>query len=253
MEILVMLFFAILGLLIGSFLNVCIYRIPREEEIVYTPSHCMHCNTRIKWYDLIPVFSFLVLKGRCRSCGKTLSLQYPLIELVNGLVYGGIFWLYGMQIETLLFSALFSILLVISLIDLRHYIIPNGLVVAIIALGLIHLILNYERWLDYVIGFFAVSVVLLLMAIITRGSMGGGDIKLMAAAGLLLGWELILLALMIGSIIGSVVGLTLMAMKIITRKQMIPFGPFLSAGIFIAALFGHDIFIWYFNTMIDKV
>ncbi len=249
MTIMMIAFVFIFGLLIGSFLNVCIYRIPREEEIVYTPSHCMSCGTRIRWFDLLPVISYLLLKGKCRSCKQKLSLQYPAVEFVNGLAYVGIYLIYGFNKDLIIYCALFSILVVVSLIDYSHQIIPNGLVIALLILGLIHLAFNLDQWLTYLIGFFAVSLILFIIAIITRGNMGGGDIKLMAAAGLLIGWKYILLALMLASILGSVIGLTLMALKVITRKQMIPFGPFLSAGIFIAALYGEHIIEWYLGLM----
>lgn len=244
-------FIFILGLLIGSFLNVCIYRIPREEEIVYTPSHCMSCSKRINWYDLLPVLSYILLRGKCRNCKQKLSFQYPAVEFCNGLAYVGIFLIYGVSKETLIVCALFSILLVIAFIDYSHYIIPNGLVIALFVLALIHLVFDLNQWLAYVIGFFAASACLLIIAIISRGKMGGGDIKLMAVAGLLIGWKYILLALMLGSILGSIIGITLMAFKIIRRNQMIPFGPFLSAGILIAAIYGQQIIDWYLNFIIS--
>lgn len=240
----------LLGTLIGSFLNVCIYRIPRKEDIVYTPSHCFNCSNPIKWYDLVPVVSYILLLGKCRHCKTKISLQYPIIELLNGAAYMGIFCIYGLSKETFIYSALFSILLVIALIDLKHFIIPNGLVIALTVLALINLALDYPNWLNYVIGFFCVSLILLGIAVITRGKMGGGDIKLMAAAGLLLGWQHILLALMLGSIIGAFIGIVLIATKVITRKQMIPFGPFLSLGIMLSVLFYEPLIFWYVHDLL---
>lgn len=239
-----------LGLLIGSFLNVCIFRIPKKEDIVFTPSHCTNCSNPIRWYDLIPVISYIFLGGKCRHCKAKISIIYPIIELLNGAAYMGIFCIYGPSKETVIYSALFSILLVISMIDLKHSIIPNGLVIAIMVLAVINLGFDFSNWISYTIGFFCVSGILLLIAVITGGKMGGGDIKLMAAAGLLLGWEKILLALMIGAIIGAVIGIALIVMKVITRKQMIPFGPFLSLGIIISALFFESILNWYINSVL---
>jgi leader peptidase (prepilin peptidase)/N-methyltransferase len=230
-----------LGLLIGSFLNVCIYRIPRKEDIVYTPSHCFNCGSRVKWYDLIPVLSYILLGGKCRQCHEKISKQYPIIELSNGAAYMGIYWLYGISFQTVLVMALFSVLLVISIIDIRHSMIPNGLVLFIAIIAIIHLILNNDNIIQYIIGFFAVSGLLFLIAIITRGQMGGGDIKLMAVSGLFLGWQNIILALFIGSVIGSVIGLILIGLKVVKRKQRIPFGPFLAMGILISELFGTTI------------
>lgn len=245
-----MLIGTILGLLFGSFLNVCIYRIPRKEEIVYTPSHCFSCGHQLKWYDLFPVITYILLRGKCRYCQAKISIQYPIIELSNGAAYMGIFAIYGLSKETIIYSALFSILLVIGMIDYKHYIIPNGLVIALALLGIVHMFLDTQNTFRYIIGFFVASVILLLIAVVTRGKMGGGDIKLMAAAGLLLGWQKILLALLLGSVVGAVIGITLMLFKIIKREQMIPFGPFLAVGIMVSALFGESIISWYLSLIL---
>lgn len=239
-----------LGILIGSFLNVCIYRLPKKEEVVFTPSHCTYCNTPLRWVDLIPLFSYLFLGGKCRYCKNKISIQYPLIELLNGAAYMGIFALYGASLQTVILSALFSILLVLSVIDIKYLLIPNGLILAIMVLGLLQIGLDPRNWFSYLLGFFAASSLLLLISIITRGKMGGGDIKLMATAGLLLGWQKIILALFIGSFFGAVLGLVLMGFKVIERKQMIPFGPFLSLGILIAALFSEPIINFYLHLFI---
>jgi leader peptidase (prepilin peptidase) / N-methyltransferase len=231
----------VVGILIGSFLNVCIYRIPREEDIVYTPSHCMHCKKPIPWYDLFPLVSWILLRGQCRYCKAKLSIQYPLIELINGVAYVALLGIFGLNFQMGVLCFLFSALLVISLIDLRYQIIPNGIVIFLVCLGVADIVLNKPVLTDRMIGFFAVSIPLLIIHIITNGNMGMGDVKLMAACGLILGWQQILLALMIGSILGSVVGLTLIALKVMSRKQQIPFGPYLSMGILIAAVFGKEI------------
>ncbi|NDL66248.1 prepilin peptidase [Anaerotalea alkaliphila] len=242
----------VLGLLVGSFLNVCIFRIPREEEIVFTPSHCMACNARIRWYDLVPVFSYLALGGKCRNCGARLSPQYPLVEALNGAAYLFVFLWKGFQWETLVLWILFSTLLVVAVIDLGHYIIPDGIVLFLGTAAAIHtvarVLASQASLADHIIGFFAASGILLLMAVLSGGKMGGGDIKLMAVCGLLLGWQKIFLALMLGSVIGSVVGIALLATKVIRRNQMIPFGPFLSIGIFSSMAWGDRIIAWYLNS-----
>lgn len=240
----------LLGLLIGSFLNVCIYRIPRHEEIVYTPSHCMACGHTLRWYELFPVFSYLTLGGKCKNCKIHISKQYPIIELINGLAYGFLYMYYGLSIDTVLMMALFSVLLVVFMIDYKTLTIPNGLVIFIGVLGVVNTFYHRDEWITYVIGFFAASLVLLLIAIITKGKMGGGDIKLMAVAGLVIGWQNILLALFIGSIFGAIIGLTLIALKVMDRKEMIPFGPYLCVGIMISALYGAQIIEWYLKVVI---
>ncbi len=234
----------LIGISIGSFLNVCIYRIPKKEDIVFERSHCMSCGNVLKWYELIPLFSFLVQGGKCRNCKTKLSVQYPLIELLNGLIYVWIFMAKGFQPESILFCICASVLIVISVIDWRTYEIPFGCNIIIGILGIVRVILDLAHWYDYVIGFFAVSGLFLIIYWITKGrGIGGGDIKLMAAAGLLLGWQNILLALMIGSIAGSVIHLTLM--KVQGKDRVLAFGPYLAFGIFTAMLYGNEIITWY--------
>ena len=234
----------LIGISIGSFLNVCIYRIPKKEDIVFERSHCMSCGNVLKWYELIPLFSFLVQGGKCRNCKTKLSVQYPLIELLNGLIYVWIFMAKGFQPESILFCICASVLIVISVIDWRTFEIPFGCNIIIGILGIVRVFLNLAHWYDYVIGFFAVSGLFLIIYWITKGrGIGGGDIKLMAAAGLLLGWQNILLSLMIGSIAGSVIHLALM--KIQGKDRVLAFGPYLAFGIFISMLYGNDIITWY--------
>lgn len=236
----------LIGISIGSFLNVCIYRIPKKEDMVFERSHCMSCGNVLKWYELIPLFSFLVQGGKCRNCKTKLSVQYPLIELLNGLIYVWIFMAKGFHPESILFCICASVLIVISVIDWRTYEIPFGCNIVIGILGIVRVILDLAHWYDYVIGFFAVSGLFLIIYWITKGrGIGGGDIKLMAAAGLLLGWQNILLALMIGSIAGSVIHLTLM--KVQGKDRVLAFGPYLAFGIFISMLYGNNLITWYLS------
>ncbi len=237
----------VLGLVIGSFLNVCIYRIPRNEEIVYTPSHCMTCGRSVKWYDLFPVVSYLILGGKCRHCKTKLSKQYPIIELSNGAAYLGIFYYLGLTWEALAMSVLFSVLLVLSMIDISHQIIPNKILIFLFMLSLPYVLLISRTYVESIIGFFSASGLLYIIALLAKGQMGGGDIKLMAVCGFVLGWQNILLALMLGSIVGAVVGIFLLISGVVKKKQLIPFGPYLSIGIMIAALFGKEIISWYLD------
>lgn len=239
------LFVIILGLLIGSFLNVCIYRIPKEETIILGRSHCIHCKNNIQWYDLIPVISYIVLRGHCRYCKQNLSIQYPLVELLNGVAYLGIYSMYGISFQTVIYCLLVSTLIVISIIDSYHYIIPDKINIFILILGIITLVYNYENWLNYFLGFFAASIILYVTAIVSKGGMGGGDIKLMAVTGLLIGWQNILIALVVGSIVGSIISILLLIVK--KGQRTIPFGPYLSIGILFAILYGQEFLIWYLN------
>ena len=190
------------GVVIGSFLNVCIYRIPEKKTIVTERSHCMKCGYTLSWYDMIPVFSWLALGGKCRKCKTKLSPQYPLVEAANGILYVVVFAVCGIRVESVLFCLLVSALLVLSVIDFRTFEIPFGINVFIFSLGVIRVVLDYSHWYTYLIGLLAVSVPLELILLLSKGrAIGGGDVKLMGAAGLLLGWKCIVLAFLIGCIV----------------------------------------------------
>lgn len=236
------------GIIIGSFLNVCIYRLPNKENIVTTRSHCMQCGCQLKWYDLIPLFSWLALGGRCRNCKAEISVQYPIIEALNGSFYLLVFSRFGVSIECLLFCLLASALLVLSVIDFRTYEIPFGINVFVAGLGLVRILTDWQNWAEYVIGFFSVSAVLYLLYLLTKGKgIGGGDIKLMAASGLLLGWKCNILAFLLGCIIGSVCHV--LRMRITKADHVLALGPYLSIGIFICALWGNDLIAWYMSML----
>ncbi len=200
-------------------------------------------------YDLIPLFSWVALGGRCRKCKARISVQYPVIEALNGVLWLTIFFVYGISIETVLYCIMASALLALSVIDFRTYEIPFGFNLMIAALGLIRVLTDLPNWTAYVIGFFAVSVPLYLLYFVTKGrGIGGGDIKLMAAAGLLLGWKPVILAFLIGCVLGSVIHVIRMRVadaKGSKAEHVLAMGPYLSAGIFIAALWGDWIVTWY--------
>lgn len=232
------------GIVIGSFLNVCIYRIPKHEDIVKTRSHCMSCGYQLKWYDMFPVFSYLFLGGKCRKCGAKLSVQYPLIEAANGILYTMIVWMNGVNVESLLYCLLTSALIVLSVIDFRTYEIPLGINLFILALGLIRVATDYRNFPDYLIGFLSVSAVLAVLYYVSKGrAIGGGDVKLMAVCGLLLGWKLIIMAFLLGCIFGAVIHV--IRMRVSGEDHVLAMGPYLSMGVFIAALWGNQLLTWY--------
>lgn len=231
------------GIIFGSFLNVCIYRIPEKKDIV-TRSHCMECGYQLAWYDLIPVFSYLFLKGRCRKCGTKISVQYPLIELLNGCLWLLIFYCYGFELKSVLYCVLISILIVISVIDFRTYEIPPVLCAGIGVLGIVQVIADRDNWLNYVIGFFSISIFLLILYYASKGrAIGGGDVKLMAAVGLLLGWKLTVFSFIAGCLLGSVIHSV--RMKISKEGNVLAMGPYLAGGILCALLFGNQFIHWY--------
>ena len=232
------------GIVIGSFLNVCILRIPEGESVVTNRSHCMNCGYQLKWYDLVPLFSYLFLGGKCRKCKAHISKQYPIVEAANGILWILVFAVNGISIDSVLYCLMASALLTLSVIDFRTYEIPFGINVFILTLGLIHLVFHLEDWLTYVIGLLLVSTFLQILVVATKGrAMGGGDVKLMAAAGLLIGWQNSLLALFLGCIVGSVIHL--IRMKISDQDHMLAMGPYLSVGIFVAVLWGGQFLDWY--------
>ena len=237
-------FFALYVIVIGSFLNVLILRLPLKESITLKRSHCMTCGHTLSWYELIPLFSYLFLGGKCRHCKAHISVQYPIVEAANGILYVVFFLAKGITVETFLYCLAASALLALSVIDWRTQEIPLGFILFILTLGLVRLFTDLENWSQYVIGLFAVSVFLLLIDLVTKGrGIGHGDIKLMAATGLLLGWKLIIIAFIMACIIGTVVHLIRMAVKKVGRK--LAFGPYLSMGICIAMIWGEQLVSWY--------
>lgn len=232
------------GILVGSFLNVCIYRIPRHESIVTTPSHCMSCGYGLKWYDLVPVFSWLCLRGKCRKCKAPISVQYPIVEAANGVLWILVIALRGLNVEGILYCLFASALLVLSVIDFRTYEIPFGINVFIALLGGVRLVTDRENWLLYVLGAVLVSGIFYIVYLVTGGrGMGGGDIKLMAAAGLLLGAPKVFLAMLIGCAVAVVVHP--IRMKLSGEDHRLAFGPYLAMGLFLSAVAGDPVIGWY--------
>lgn len=246
LETLLYLLIFLYGIVIGSFLNVCMIRIPEKQSIVTDRSHCMTCGYKLKWYDLVPLFSYLFLGGKCRKCKSHISIQYPIVEGTNGLLWVLVFLVNGFNIDSVLYCLMTSALLTLSVIDFRTYEIPFGINLFLLTLGLVHMVLHLDEWALYGIGLLLVSTFLELIVVLSKGrAMGGGDVKLMAAAGLLVGWQKSILALMIGCILGSVIHS--IRMKVSKEGHMLAMGPYLAAGIWIAALWG-DLFLkWYFG------
>ncbi len=242
---------AVFGALVGSFLNVCIYRLPLRESIVWPGSHCPACAQPIAWYDNIPIVSYLILAGRCRSCRNAISCRYPLVEALNAAGYVGLFWYFGATWATAVYGILYSALLVVAGTDLSHKIIPNAITFPGIALGLLSAATVLPLGLlDGIIGLLVGGGLLWFLAWISpylfgKEGMGGGDIKLLAMIGAFLGWKPALMTIMVGSLLGSVVGVTLIGAHIIKREDYIPFGPFLVCGAVVALFFGETILDWY--------
>ena len=266
-SVLFYIFLFLYGIIVGSFLNVCILRIPLKETIVSKRSHCMTCKHTLAWYDLFPLFSYLSLGGKCRYCKAKISKQYPIVEFTNGLLSVLCFAINGFlpsQLATvddlgifaydflalLLSAVVCSALIVITVVDWRTFEIPIGTNITIMVVGIIRIIAGFLvfgtdfNWLEYIIGFFVVSIPLALIYYISKGrAIGGGDVKLMAVAGLFLGWKLNLVALILGCLYGSVIHI--IRMKVSGEGKQLAMGPYLSAGIVTAMWFGKYIVEWY--------
>ena len=246
----------IYGLIIGSFLNVCIYRIPRDESIAWPGSHCPACGHSLKWYDNIPLVSYLVLKGKCRYCRTSISAQYPTVEALNAVLYIVMYLKFGFGADFIFYSLMSSVLVTIIFIDLKEMIIPDSLVLCILVLSIIHKAINYFLYgispnlTGSILGLFLAVGLFLAIVIISRGGMGGGDVTLIGALGFVLGVKNILLNIFLSFILGAIISMVLLAAKIKTRKDPIPFGPFIVLGFFMTVLWGKVIINWYFTLLL---
>lgn len=237
----------LLGLSIGSFLNVCIYRIPRGESIAHPPSHCTNCSNRIKSYDLIPIISYIFLKGKCRYCGEKISIKYPLIELMTGIIFVAVYLKYGLTIECIKFFFLASFLILVGVIDhnttnVYFSTTLSGFIIGSLFLGInIYFALPVKTYLlGALIGGGFISIIIILF-----GGMGWGDAEICAVSGLFLGFKLTLLMLFLSVIIGAILALGNILLKKKTFKDYMPLGPSIALGVFISMLWGEKLIIWY--------
>jgi leader peptidase (prepilin peptidase)/N-methyltransferase len=244
----------IIGSTIGSFLNVCIYRIPRNLSIIIPSSRCPSCNTPIQPWDNIPILSYIFLRGRCRECKAKISFRYPLVEFLNALLYVLILWRFGLGWFTPVYFILCSSLIVITFIDLDFQIIPDRITLPGIPIGLIAgSLLLPDPFMRYsvlgfkssIFGFLVGGGLFYTIALISKGGMGGGDIKMMAMVGSFMGWKSVLMTTFLGSLMGSIFGLFLMLFKGKGRKTKVPFGPFLAIGTIITLFYGQELLRFY--------
>ncbi len=254
-ESILRIFLFCLGAAIGSFLNVCIYRLPRKESIVRPQSHCPHCKQKIAWYDNIPFLSYIFLKGHCRHCAQRISFRYFLGELLTASLFLLLFHYFGLSLFFWIYVALFSALIVVSFIDIAIREIPDEISLSGIVIGLI-LSAAFPQLQKTALRYLAVSHSFLGMlagggsiyitglignAIFKKESMGGGDVKLMAMIGTFIGWQLVLLTFFIAPFFGAIIGI---ALKIRKGESLIPYGPFLSLAALISVIWGEQIIAW---------
>jgi leader peptidase (prepilin peptidase)/N-methyltransferase len=236
----------ILGAMVGSFLNVCIYRLPKEESIVWPRSHCPTCKKMIRFYDNIPLISYLLLNGKCRYCKGSISLQYPLVEGITALSSFLLFLKFGPSLSYLFYFVFVAALIVITVIDLYHQIIPDVISLPGVGVGLLtSLIIPQITFFNSLMGILLGGGSLFLVAtlyewIFKREGMGGGDVKLLAMIGAFLGWKAVIVTILLSSLIGSITGILIMILKGKDFKYAIPFGPFLSLGAVIALFYAES-------------
>ena len=254
----------VFGLIFGSFANVCIYRMPRNMSIVKPNSHCTNCNTFIKWYDNIPILSYILLKGKCRNCNSPISIKYPLVEFFCGILFLSMYYLYGFTFMLIPFCIFVFSLLVTTVIDFEFKIIADEISFMLIIVGIATSFFNlslgetiWQRVLGSFLGFLAGGGSLFVIAyigklIFKQDAMGGGDIKIMAGIGAFVGWDKVLFAIFVASLFGSIVGIILIICKKIGRKQEMPFGPYLAIASYLTLFFSPQVVINYLFMLEEK-
>jgi leader peptidase (prepilin peptidase) / N-methyltransferase len=252
---LIEMFIFLMGLCIGSFLNVCIYRLPESKSIVHPRSMCPNCDTLIPFYDNIPLFSYLWLKGQCRRCKVKISMRYPMVELLGGLVALGTYLRFGLTIETLIYYVFIAALLVVTFIDLDHRIIPDvitlpGIPICFAASFALPAITYKDALLGILVGGGSLFLVAWVYTLLTKKEgMGGGDIKLLAMMGAIVGWQGVLFTIFVASLVGTLAGFAVMLQSRKGMKLAVPFGPFLSIGSITYIFFGTELVTWYLNLL----
>jgi len=243
--------FGVVGIAIGSFLNVCIDRLPEKQSLLRPASHCPACQRRLALKDLIPVFSYLWLRGRCRYCRAPIPQRVLWVELGTGLMFAFLWWRYGLTPELGIMSFYFCLLTVILVIDLERGLILNKVVYPAAAIALIIALITAaftsDLWLavKVLIGGGLGLVIMFLVALVSKGGIGWGDVKMAGLVGLITGFPLVLVSLLLAMVSGGIVAVVLLLLKVKQRKQTIPFGPFLSLGTMLTLLWGASILNWY--------
>jgi len=233
------------GAIVGSFLNVCIYRLPENRSVFWPRSHCPACGENLRAGQLIPIVSFLLLRGRCRYCDAVIPWQYPLVELVTGVLFVLAVVKYGFTLAALKLMLLFCLVVTAAFIDLKHRIIPDKLNLVVFILAIPMLLEEKSVLVNGLLSLFICGGLLLFVAVVSRGGMGGGDVKLAAVIGFLLGWPQGLIALFFAFLAGSLIGGVMLWRRRVKPKEPVPFGPFLAVGSILAAFYADPIIRWY--------
>jgi leader peptidase (prepilin peptidase)/N-methyltransferase len=243
---------ALFGAVIGSFLNVCIHRLPRRASLVSPSSACPACGRPLSWFENIPIVSYAALGGRCRTCRAPISTRYPIVEVLTAVMFGAAWWYYGpgpLLVSRLVFGCA---LLTLFAIDLEHHLLPNAITLPFIVVGFLFSFVTPPGWRDSLVGIVVGGGVLFLIAegyyrFRHEEGLGMGDIKMLAMIGAFIGWKLTLLSLMLASLSGTVIGVALIASGRGSMKYALPFGTFLAIGAALSATVGDPILDWYFR------
>jgi leader peptidase (prepilin peptidase)/N-methyltransferase len=239
---------AVAGLLIGSFLNVVVARVPDRRSLVHPGSSCPGCGAAIAWYDNVPIVSFLALRGRCRACGTPIPWRYPVVEAVTAALFASAALRFGPTLDAVVAAALLAVLVALAAIDLERQLIPDVISLPGILAGVLaSLATGRVPWLESLIGIVVGGGVFVVIILASRGGMGGGDMKLGAMLGAFLGWKVVLLSIFVAVALGASVALALMASGARGRKDPIPFGPFLAAGGAAGLFWGEGVVRWYLS------
>ncbi|MDL4841674.1 prepilin peptidase [Aquibacillus rhizosphaerae] len=249
MQIFYLVYFFIIGTVFGSFYNVVGLRVPEKKMFQSQRSYCPQCRHTLSWYELIPVVSYLIQFGKCRNCKQKISIIYPLVELLTGVLFAYSYYVFGFQLELITSLLLISLLVIIIVTDLSYMLIPNRILIFFVPFFIILRVLSpLEPWWSPIAGALIGFVLLAIIIIVSNGGMGGGDMKLFAVLGMVLGYKGVLLAFFFSTLYGSIVGGLLQGFKVVERKKPIPFGPFIVFGTITAFFFGDEMIKWYITT-----
>jgi leader peptidase (prepilin peptidase) / N-methyltransferase len=241
-------YFFIVGLVLGSFFNVVGLRVPKQESIIHPRSHCTICNRNLSPVELVPFFSYIFQAGKCKGCHTKISLIYPIMELVTAFLFAISFYKFGWSPELVISISLSSLLVIITISDMKYMIIPNKILIFFTGVFVVlRIFFPLEPWWDTLLGGIIGFLLLFLIAVVSKGGMGGGDIKLFAVLGILLGWKEVLLAFFFATFLGATIGIILLITGKVARKQKIPFAPFIAGGALLVYFFGQSFIKWYFQ------
>lgn len=248
LEVMMTIFFFLFGITLGSFFNVVGLRVPKKMPFAYDRSFCPSCHKQLSWFELIPVFSFILQRGKCRTCQQKISLIYPIIELLTGLLFVLCYLMIGIELELIIALLLISMLMIVFVSDITYMLIPNKVLLFFLPLFMMMRVIQpLDPWWSSITGGTVAFILIALIIIVSKGGMGAGDMKLFGLLGIVLGLGKVLLTFFLASLLGALIGMILLLRKIIKRKQPIPFGPYIIVASIISYFFGDIIIEWYFS------